>query len=180
MFLLHIQIAVLPPSWLSLPTILPSFLHSLLLWEGGGPPVHSPPWHMKPLQGQMNSLLLSPDKEEHIQQKGNSFWNSPHASIIQYPHEDPATHLLYMWRSSSCMLFGWWFRLWEPQGSRFVDSLDLPVKFLNLFPNSFERLPKLHLLLVCGSLNLLESAARWSFSEDSYARLLYVTITKYH
>jgi hypothetical protein len=34
-------------------------------------------------------------------------------------------------RSSLCLIFGWWFSLWEPQGSRLVDSVGLPVEFLS-------------------------------------------------
>jgi hypothetical protein len=30
-------------------------------------------------------------------------------------------------RCSSCISFGWWFRLWEPQRSRLVDTVGLPV-----------------------------------------------------
>jgi len=44
-------------------------------------------------------------------------------------------HICYIWvrrpKSSPCMFFVWWFRLWEPQGSRLVDSVGLPEEFLS-------------------------------------------------
>jgi hypothetical protein len=60
--------------------------------------------------------------------------------------------LVFLWSPSS---------LWVPQ----------------CFSNFSTRLPELHLMFGCGSLHLFTLAARWSLSEDSYARLLSVTIT---
>lgn len=51
---------------------------------------------------------------------------------------------------------------------------------LNPSPNSSTRLTELHLMFGCGSPHLLGSGARWSFSEDSYGRLLSSSITEYH
>jgi hypothetical protein len=46
------------------------------------------------------------------------------------------THVCYIWsggsRSSLCMLFGWWFSLWELQRSRLIDPVGLPMEFLTL------------------------------------------------
>jgi hypothetical protein len=44
-------------------------------------------------------------------------------------------------RSSLCMLFGWCFRLWEPQGSRLVEYDGLPVEFLSLTNNQPNLIP---------------------------------------
>ena len=59
-----------------------------------------------------------------------------------------------------CMLFGWWFSLWEPQGSRLVVSVGLLMESL-LFPgpsalplNTSTSLPELCLTFGYGSLNL--------------------------
>ena len=49
-------------------------------------------------------------------------------------HEDQVVYLLHMYRgpkSSPCLLVGWWFSLWEPQGSILVDSVGLSVESLS-------------------------------------------------
>ena len=76
------------------------------------------------------------------------------------------------------MFFGWWLSLWEPQGSRLVDSVGLPVEFLsppgssNLSPTLSQDFPGVLFDVWSGSLHLFQPAAGWSLSEDSYARLL--------
>jgi hypothetical protein len=50
-------------------------------------------------------------------------------------------------RSNSCMLFGWWFNLWEPKGSRSVYSWSsyrvlIPLGACNSSPYSSIRVPK--------------------------------------
>jgi hypothetical protein len=44
-------------------------------------------------------------------------------------------HIWYIWvgrpTSSLCMFLCWWFRPWEPQKSRIVDTVGLPVEFLS-------------------------------------------------
>ena len=70
------------------------------------------------------------------------------------------------------------------QGSRLVDSVDLPVESLsfcpfrplNLSPNSLVRLPELHLMSEYESLYLFALAAWWGLSGDS---LLSASITEY-
>jgi hypothetical protein len=72
------------------------------------------------------------------------------------------------------------------QGSRLVDSVGLLVEFLSLLgpsilpPNSSTRLPELHIMFICGSLCLFWSVSRWILSDNSYARLLSVSITGYY
>jgi hypothetical protein len=73
---------------------------------------------------------------------------------------------------------------WSNQESRLVDSLllwgvPIPSGFLNTFSHIFTRLHELHLIFACGTLHLFWSAAEWSPSEDSYARLLSAGITEY-
>ena len=74
----------------------------------------------------------------------------------------------------------------NPQGSELVDSVGLLVEPLSLLgssilpPNSSTRLPEPGPMFGCGSLHLFQSAAGWSLSEDSYARLLCVSKTEYH
>ena len=62
------------------------------------------------------------------------------------------------------------------QGSRLVDSVDLPMAFLSPSPNSSIRVTKLHSMFACGSLHLSESAAGWNLSKDSHARFLSASI----
>ena len=73
----------------------------------------------------------------------------------------------------------------DPQGSRLVDVVGFPVEFLSLKdhnPSSYcsVRVSKVHLLFGCGCLHLSESATVWSLVEGSHARLLSVSIIKYH
>ena len=71
----------------------------------------------------------------------------------------------------------------SPQESRLVGSIGLLQSLsgsLNTSPNSSARLLELCLMFGCESLHLFQSAAGWSLSEDSYARLLFVSITEYH
>ena len=52
-------------------------------------------------------------------------------------------------RSSPCLLFGWWFNLWELHGVELVFSVVLPLVlfgFLNPSPNSSVRLTKFHVV----------------------------------
>jgi hypothetical protein len=48
-------------------------------------------------------------------------------------HMKTKLHICYICagepRSSPCIHSGWWFRLWEPQSFRLVDSVGLPVEF---------------------------------------------------
>jgi hypothetical protein len=60
-----------------------------------------------------------------------------------------------------------------------VESLSIPSGFLNPLPNSSTRLPELLLMFGCGSLHLVQSAAGWILSEDSYARFLSASIAEY-
>jgi hypothetical protein len=89
-------------------------------------------------------------------------------------------------RSSPCMLSGWWFSLWEyprVQVSWFCWSScgdPIPLRFLNPSPNSSIRFPEVHLMFDYESLHLFQSIAGWSLSEDSYARVLYASITQYY
>jgi hypothetical protein len=117
---------------------------------------------------------------------GNRIRVSPHSSFWR-THMKTKLHISYIYgggapRSSPCMLFSWWFSLWEPprvQVKLFWSSCGLPIPsgFLGPSPNSSTRLPKLSLTFgcrFCGSLHLFQSAAGWSLSKDSYARLLSV------
>jgi hypothetical protein len=75
--------------------------------------------------------------------------------------------------SFPCLLFGWWFSLWEHPGPRLVDSVGLLVESLSFSdPQFLSQL--LHKTLRapsnvwCESLHLVPLAAGWSLSEDSY------------
>ena len=71
----------------------------------------------------------------------------------------------WLWASSSVF-----FRLW----SSYALQVSNPSSYSSI------RVLKPHSLSRCWSLYLLESAAGWSLSEDSHARLLPVSITEYH
>lgn len=79
------------------------------------------------------------------------------------------------------MLFGW-FSLWEPprfQASWLCwPSCGIPIASgsLNPSPNSSTRLRKLYPMFGCGSLYLVQWAAGSNLSEDSYAKLLSLSI----
>jgi hypothetical protein len=103
--------------------------------------------------------------EEHIPCTDNSFWDNPlfRSHVKVKSHMKVKLHIcyLYVWkpRPNLYMLFGWWFRLWESQGSRLVDTFGFPVEFLSpsgtqSFSYSFIRVPKLHPLFGCGCLYL--------------------------
>jgi hypothetical protein len=67
---------------------------------------------------------------------GNRFWDSPGSSCSGPTWRPICIFATYFYvtgkpRSSPCMLFGWWFSLWEPQGSRLVESVSLSVEFLS-------------------------------------------------
>jgi hypothetical protein len=70
--------------------------------------------------------------------------------------------------------------------SKLVDSIGLLVESLTppgppIPPPSLSQdPPEFHLRFGCGSLHLFWSAAGWSLSKDSYARLLSASITGYH
>ena len=73
---------------------------------------------------------------------------------------------------STCMVFDFWFSLWDHWGSRLVDAFGLPVEFLStstLNPSSYSStwICKLHSPFGYVCLHLLDSAAGWSLSEDS-------------
>ena len=137
----------------------------------------------------MHPLPLRSDKAaqleniSHVQTAAFGIASTP---VVQDPHEGQAAHLLHMFgwpRSSPCMFFVWWFRLFEPQGCRLVDSVGLPVEFqYPLGPQSFllafHKSPQAPSTVWLWCLYLPESAAGWSFSEDNM--LLTVSMTEYH
>ena len=65
-----------------------------------------------------------------------------------------------------------------PKGSGSL-TVSLPVVPQSLH-QLFYKTPELHLIFGYRLLHLFTLAAQWSLSEDSYARLLSVSITKYH
>jgi hypothetical protein len=73
----------------------------------------------------------------------------------------------------------------NPQGSRLVDFVGLPVEFLFplgpsvLPPTLFIRLTELQPVFGCGSLHLFQSVTGWKLSENSYATLLSKSKTEY-
>jgi hypothetical protein len=66
----------------------------------------------------------------------------------------------------------------SPQWSRLVDTqfvfcgVPISTGVLDPSPRNSIRVPELHPMFGCGSLHLFQSAAGWSVSEDSNARLL--------
>ena len=143
----------------------------------------------------MHPLPLRPDKAAQLgdwdPQAGNRFKDSTPAllQLLGYLHEDQAAHLLHMCggpRSNLGYSLVGGSDSGSPQGSRLIDSVGLLVESLSFFwslnpsPNSSIRLPELHLMLGCGSLHLFPLAAGWSLLENSYAKLLCVSIIEYH
>ena len=141
---------------------------------------------------QVQALPLRPDK--------TSQWGEQESQAGKRVRERPCSYCLgtcmktklnicYMCtgspRSSSCMLFGWWFIIWEPtvvQASWLFWSscrVTIPSISLTLFFNSSKSLSELSLKFGCGYLHLFQSAAGWSLTEDSYARLPSASITEY-
>jgi hypothetical protein len=139
------------------------------------------------------TLTLRTDKtaqlEEHIPQKGNSFLDRMNSSCSRSkwsPSYSSATFAqggLDM--ACVCSLVG--TSVTEiPQEVMWVHSVGLPVEFLspsgayNLCSCSSIRILKLYPLFGSGFLYLSESAAAWSLSENSHARLLSPNIKEYH
>jgi hypothetical protein len=109
----------------------------------------------------------------------------PLPQMLVDPFEDQPANLLHMCeepRSSPCLLFGWWFSLWEAPRVQVSclcwSSCGVPIscEFLSPSRNSSTRLPELHLTFGCGSLHLFQSAPGGTLSEDSNAGLLSVII----
>jgi hypothetical protein len=113
------------------------------------------PWHIKLLQDWAYPLPLRPDKAAQLgkwdPQASNRVKDSPCSSCWR-THMETNLHLCYIcarlgWVTSSpCMLFGWWFTPWEPQGFRLVDSVGLPMECLSypgpsVLPPTLPRLP---------------------------------------
>jgi hypothetical protein len=87
----------------------------------------------------MLPLPLRSDKAaqiEHNPHTGNSFWDNPWSTYLG-PTWKSSLHIWYIWagrpRPSLCVLFGWWFWLWERQRSRLVNSFGFPVEFFSCF-----------------------------------------------
>jgi len=73
------------------------------------------------------------------------------------------------------MFFSWRFSAENSQGSRYVDSLVLPVEFPSIsgsFPNSSISVLDLHLMICCGFVSHFPSTVRYILLEESYATLL--------
>lgn len=189
---LYIQLTALLPL---IPFYNPSLPlpHPLLLWANGVhlgiPPRYSP----LPTCIQVSTILGDSSPTEARGSPARRTY--PMCRLLEQSplqlvrtHMKIKLHICYICvgrpRSNLCMFFGWWFRLWEPQGSRWVDSVGLPIKipipfvisFFLLFHKSSQVCP----LFGCVCLGLSESTVGWSLSEDSHARLLSASITEYH
>ena len=71
------------------------------------------------------------------------------------------------------------------KGSRLVDFVDLYVEYIStagpsILPQILPHDPELDLIFGCESLHLFQSAAGWSFLEDSYVKLLSASIAEYY
>jgi hypothetical protein len=120
------------------PTILLPISPPLLFWVGEGPPVVAPNPGTSSLYKARSFLSQKAAQlEELIPCTSNSFWDNHIARLQLFrTHMKTKLHTCYLWvgrhRSSLCIFFGRWFRLWESQGSRLVDAVVLPVEFLFL------------------------------------------------
>jgi hypothetical protein len=69
----------------------------------------------------------------------------------------------------------------SPYGSRLVDSVGfLMVSLTSLDASILPPPPTQDSIFGCGSQHLFPSAAGWSFSDESYVKLLSISTAEYH
>jgi hypothetical protein len=77
----------------------------------------------------LSSVVECTQPELHIPRTGNSFWGRPPIPVVREPHGDQPT-CVGGGGLGPARVFVWSSRLWEPQGSRLVDFVGLPMAFL--------------------------------------------------
>jgi hypothetical protein len=114
---------------------------------------------------------------EHTPHTGNSLWDKPHCRCLGPTWSPRCTSATYRGEAGVQPMHALWFvvqslRVPRVQVSGLLVFLWSPYPFGAHSPSSCSsiRVPKLHPLVV--SQYLAESAAGWSLSEDSHARLL--------